>query len=305
MGVFGDGDDPPLTRDDFPDNESWLRHCHAGGIDLVGEGPFNGIAGQGHFASLQGAILGHNNSEFRRTWEGWNKSRPYISFFMFRQAYRALAFANCQGLVLDSSIDITWSMIGVTRERDVAQRQGAFLDKVRHWFAQRGQPLRALWVLEKGNTRGLHSHMMLHLPAGWAADFEAMATGALRHVADGPIVDLPQSRTMLLQLKAGDDVIEQWRRFRYMMKGVAPHKCWRDPESGRLVSLEERARLNLSYQDTIEVKRLGIARAIGIAALAHWLQSNEPPSMDIRLDGRRLYNDQYLQWHAERIRRES
>ena len=186
-----DKEEIPLTRADFADRESWLRHCYYGGIDLAREDDFEGIAASGLYGRRLSAIYGSTELDFLRTWAGWGVSRS-IKWRQFVKGFEAVAFANCLGIVLDSSIDITWSLQGLTSDLTVAARQKSFLDAIHRWFDRHDTRAAYLWVMERGRRRGLHTHINIHIPPTLTDEFNTYANATLARMLyenGGSIVD--------------------------------------------------------------------------------------------------------------------
>jgi hypothetical protein len=293
-------DDHRLTRDDFSDNESWLRYCHEGGIDLARDNEnFAGVAGGGFYGSLLASIYGHTAREYGLTWAGWGRTNA-IGYGQLCKAYRAVAFANCLGLVMDTSVDITWSLQGITSDKAVGECQQAFIDAVRRWLDRNDQWAAYLWVLERGKRLGLHTHMLMHLPERLSGPFHEYSTATLSRIVRGPLVRTKEMKTLLVQPRRGVDTTPQWIRFGYMMKGVDPRLSWPDDRaiSGYL-TLAERAGLGPRDEGEVSVQRLGVSRALNDSAFARWRALNDFPDMTISQDGPPLYDDRFQRWHRE------
>lgn len=297
-------DDRRLTRDDFEDYEAWLRYCHQGGIDLAREAEdsgevFTGIDGKGFYASLLGNILGHSRREYSRAWcgRGWTSA---IQVHQFEKAYRAVAFANCLGVTMNTTLDISWSTAGVTDDLLVADRQKYYLDALRRWFVRNQQWAAWLWVLERGDRFGLHTHVMLHVPDDLSQAFRRYASNTLDHIVGGRSIRTPSSKTILIRHRNGEQLISQWWWFRYIMKGITQERGWvkrSDPHWSK--NFTDRTGIDAEPQGIVSVKRLGVSRALDIASFKRWAALNDFPDMRILAEGDALYDDRFIRWYHD------
>lgn len=46
------------------------------------------------------------------------------------------------------------------------------MEHVRKWLVRRGFPVSYLYVLENGRDKGIHAHIMLHIPVGYQVEFK-------------------------------------------------------------------------------------------------------------------------------------
>ena len=291
-----DKEERPLTRADFSDSEGWMRHCHEGGIDLdrTDDG-FGGIVGGGPYGKLVEGIYGTTKLDFLRTWTGWGISRS-LRWRQFVKGYEAIAFANCLGIVLDSSIDITWSMQGIHSDVVVAARQKAFLDAIRRWFERHDEPAAYYWVLERGSRRGLHTHITLRIPPHLVEEFNTYVNATLARVVKGPLVRTRTERTIMVKPRAGRNLIAQWNRFTYLMKALDKTLIAFD-RSNPVASprVANWTIINFRPQGEISVKRMGVSRFLDDATRRRWASVTDFPSMPIGDNGPPL-DDRYLQW---------
>lgn len=294
-----DKEERPLTRDDFADREGWLRHCHEGGIDLAHEnGGFNGVRGEKHYAAMLGIIYGQSRRAYEHAWAQWGVSRSLRARQLYK-AYHAVAFANCLGRVLDSSLDITWSLQGIRGDHEVLRHQTAFLDAIRRWFDRNDEWAAYMWVMERGDRFGLHTHINLYIPPNLAERFRKYAAATLARIVGGPLVDANGIRTMLIQPRDGRNVIGQWARFRYVMKGLDAGVMWFDRANPQAsLTFKERANMRISFEGEISVKRMGVSRALDDSARRRWSMLNEFPDMTIKEEGP-LFDDRFLRWFCE------
>lgn len=290
----------PLTRADFDTAEQWHRYRHEGGLEPFERGPAgDGVRGaSGHYGELTRAIYGATRREFQRVWQGWGESRN-VSFEKVQWVFRAIAFANCLGRVLSTRFDVTWSTVGVTSDRDVADAQRELLDWLRRWLDRHADWAAFVWVLERGPEKGLHSHILLHCPDGMGEKLRQDAEAALTRIAGRPLVNEPSRKTFKIQPR-GADIVSQWKRFRYMMKGIDPDGGWSDgDEPSGFFRHTERLHIDAAPQGDISVKRVGVSRALDKASFERWSSLNDFPDMTIERFGAWLYDSRYWSWYCE------
>ena len=290
----------PLTRTDFDTAEQWYRYCHEGGLDpFERDDEFNGVKNAiGPYGQLAGAIYGQTRRAYQRTWEAWGLSKD-IAFEDVQRVYRAIAFANCLGRVLSTRLDVTWSTVGITSDVIVAAMQRRLLDWLRRWLDRHAGWAAYVWVLERGTRRGVHSHVMLQVPDELGAKLRRDSETALTRIVGRPLVNEENCRTILVQPR-GSDVWSQWRRFRYMMKGLEPNAGWPDnDEPSGVHAYAERLHIEPRAQGEIDGKRVGVSRALDEASFRRWAALNDFPPMEIAPWGGPLYDWEFWNWFVE------
>ncbi len=286
-----------LTREDFDSREDWLRYRFNGGLDITeGDDRFSGISGSGYYATLLGAVLGHTRREYERAWLGRGQTDS-VSVLQFQKAYRAVAFANCMGLMMNTAVDIAWSTAGVEGDLAVTARQRDLLDALRRWCDRNGLPAAWIWVLEQGPKLGLHSHILMHVPDEHVDKFRQYATVTLSRLVVKRLANTKASKTLLIAHRWGNQITPQWLRFKYMMKGLtADSQLPARDEFENAIKFSERVAVRPKPQGQVRVKRLGVSRALDHAACKSWAALNDFPSTQIRRDFEELYDDRYLRW---------
>jgi hypothetical protein len=227
----------------------------------------------------------------------------YITGAEFCAAYRAVAFANCQGFIMDTTLDVTWSLHGVMTEDAVAARQAELLWLIGGWLRKHDLPILSLWVLEVGATYGLHSHIVLHMPAQLETVFRDFVAAGLTHVLCVPLRDTEESTTFKLQTRGGEVTFAQWQRFRYMLKGIDPWAMALGNDRLHDQPLMKVADLDYRYQGAIGRHRIGISPEIDDVARQRWQAVVDLPDMEITVDTPPRYNDCFLHWHQQHVDR--
>ncbi len=148
---------------------------------------------------------------------GGRKPVPFLlSEADFAALYAAFAFAWRWGLWMDTSITITWRLLGSSFEADVQGGLTKFLKCLRDWLSRRSLPVVYAYVHEAGRVVGTHTHIAILLPLHppeqaefrrWARDWAAREAG---HAVP---------RALKVQMRRKPQVWLHWLNFHYMMKG--------------------------------------------------------------------------------------
>ncbi len=148
---------------------------------------------------------------------------------------QATGYASQIGLPLNQFVTIAWQQADfVGRIHDV---QGLLLQRMRKWLLYRGVTPAFVWVLEVGETIGLHGHYLVHVPDQHITAFEKMLSGWI----DGDV-----TRGVVVVEK----VTNVRPLLRYLLKGLRPR-------SAALLRIEPRP------QGNIAGKRLGTSQNLG------------------------------------------
>jgi len=95
-----------------------------------------------------------------------------ISVRQANNLWKARYFSDCIGLPLNIFLTVYWEKSGSSRS--VQHNNSRFLIRARRWLDRRGERLAAIWVLERGDLGGLHTHTLIHIPERLLADFIEM-----------------------------------------------------------------------------------------------------------------------------------
>lgn len=136
----------------------------------------------------------------------------------FEKVYRALCFANRKGFVLSSLVTVNWCDLPFRNDEERQRAARHFLDLLRHKLACENVPAAYVHVLELAR-RGVHSHVMVHVPV-WAHDpVRRWLPGGVKKAAGGG--SLPDKVAHVRCRRSDrDGVGPQWRWFRYLMKSL-------------------------------------------------------------------------------------
>ncbi len=128
---------------------------------------------------------------------------------------QAAGFAALSGLPLNRHLTILWEQANcVGRVQDI---QGRFLERLRKWLEYRSVVPAFVWVFERGRDNGLHSHIVVHVPAEQLSNFKRML---LRWI-DGD-VDAKTVKLTSVRYREGVGYLKPVRGLlRYLLKGAA------------------------------------------------------------------------------------
>ncbi|MCJ2134035.1 hypothetical protein MKK69_08140 [Methylobacterium sp. J-026] len=311
-----DRQDRGLSRADFEDAEAYALYLHQSGLEPDGAGEavigpaWSYVAGTGPAASLHRAIHGHTERQHAQAWAGWGETKG-VRAAQFLAVYQAVAFANYRGWVLNTFVSVTWSTVGVTSDVAAAAATKRFLDLCRRHLRGLGLTPAFVWVVERGDTFGLHLHLLLHVPEmyghafrNWIPKGFATATRMKPVAIPGRDGERGVKTLDLRRPRVGEterqQVAEQWRVFRYLLKGLSPDLLVSAPDDRR-AKLPAAQELGLSTRDQgiVTSKRVGVARELGTAAQTQHAAATGAKPCFVTDQGWRepdeLYGDQYLQ----------
>lgn len=295
-------DPPPLTRADFLDEEGWLRHLHEGGLPPWTEGEEGAVytppQGSGEYAQRTRALYGSDEEAFRLTWEGYGVT-DFLSVEDFVRAYQAVALANCRDRVLDFHLTVSWSTVGITGDREVAAYQGLLVRLINEWFASFNCWPSLLWVLERGDKYGLHTHMLLGTdPVLTHAFWPFLQTVVGRVIAPRVPLRTESSKTSLVVWDRQGGIRKQWATLRYMFKGAARNAGWLTPGS-TFRFLRDVAGLQLEYEGEVTVQRMGVSRGLDTEAVAAWRNAVQLPDLELvnARGPQDLYHNRFHEWY--------
>jgi hypothetical protein len=280
-----DDDEPRLTLAEW-ESEDRLRTLRESGeepVDLWGR-PRVAIIGNGPEARLARAT--YRMARTRRLPES-----DGFGLASFRLLYKAVAFANLKGLVLNTAVTVSWSTVGIDDDRCVSAAHTALVRRLREWCTERRHPIPCvlIWVKERSERLGVHSHLLAHVEARHRAKFGAIVRDFVAKYAGVPAlanhrgedgrpvstlyVDGPNARSEL----EADEIRFQWSVFRYLMKGATMTEWVRvvSPCHARLL-FRDFAGVHVRDQGTIRGKRVGTStRSLGNPAWLEFAMQNE------------------------------
>ena len=88
----------------------------------------------------------------------------YLTIEQVERAYEAIMLLHCMGLNFNIWLTCTWASVGLTTDAQVAEAIEWQLVLLRKWLEYKGEEFHYIWVVERGEERGLHFHVLCHLP---------------------------------------------------------------------------------------------------------------------------------------------
>ncbi len=252
-------DTRPLTRDDFPDAEGWYRFKHEGGFTFSCD--WEETVGDGPYATLHRAA--HPPTKRRM---GWSDG---ITEEQFANVYNAVAFANDRGCIMNTHLAVTWSMVGAVHDPQVLNKHERLLEALRKFLTKTlGLPAACwVWVLEKADGRGLHSHILLHVPTESLGRLKDMVKGAVATLTGETPAKTNEGSA--IYIRHDDSFESQWVWFLYFMKGLDFDRAAPEPWQQDFAIIYGRVlRMPPVAQGRFRGQRVGTARALGSAARA-------------------------------------
>ena len=301
----GRDDDYQLKREDFSSAEEWARYRWEAGLagseyDEDGKlGPgYEEIHGGGESAGIYRGVFGHDRYQYDHIDFVDNLSFG-ITESAWRGMYLGIVLANCQGFVLNSLVNISWSTVGIIDDERVEKANADFCVSLRKWLKARKAPLGWVWCLENGKTFGLHSHILVHVPDAFRDEFRDHVPAAVATIAGHPVVDDKKLKikTVKVLYAREDRFISQWSMFRYMSKSIdegAPVLG----HDGIVRPLREVLGLKRRQRSDVWTKRAGVNRMLQEKERKSFFKRYGTPP--IGLNGatgpHEVFGDQYLVW---------
>lgn len=183
----------------------------------------------------------------------------------FAALYGAAEFAAIFELWFDTTVTISWRLMGPEVEGDVPRFFGAFTKCLRDWLEERVLPAAWIYVHECGKKVGLHTHLNLYIPGdpgSYRSAFRAWARGWVqrqigRRAPNAIRVRGPKKETPWLH----------WLTTSYLMKGYdrsAIVQSGRNSPDGRAVLLGDLIAWPWEDPGTVVMKqRVGSSRSLG------------------------------------------
>lgn len=210
-----------LTRADFHHYDDWCRYLHESGI-----GPEHDSRGRlkprmelGHYGKLLNTIDGTDPGPARATRNGPSTSKG-ITQDGVQMLYRAMAFASWRSRFLNVHATVSWSTVAVVRDADVMRAHQILVDLMRRWLKGSSNDAHYVWVLERGEKLGLHSHILIHLQPGELNAFKKWLHRAVERIAGRPLLEKKDSKTIFVRQESTLNSRAQWEWGKYLLKGT-------------------------------------------------------------------------------------
>ncbi len=190
------------------------------------------------------------------------EKRRALDLGQVRSVVNAAAFAERQGQPLNARLDITWRESPLFRTKTWQKLQGEVFDHMTRFLRRRGIRTAFVWVRERAEGKGAHSHAALHLgprPKEVKADLVHYLTRKFRFSGKGIRIGMGAYGAHTPAMRAGI--------LRYITKGI-DHRAFRYTDmDGSTENIG--AALGIRHQGEqgiIEIKRCGTSQNIGPAA---------------------------------------
>lgn len=207
-----------LTRDDFETQEDWARYLHEGGFgqEIDGRGRLVPHQSRGHYSQLRNAIYGGEPGPANATRSGPSTTTG-VTAYDAQKLYFAMAFAAWHSSYLNCHIVVTWSLVGVVADKDVATAHQRLMDLIRRWLQRGGSEGQFVWVIERGRKRGLHSHILLRMNPSEAFELRQWLYRAVARISHK---DAVPKTTIFVRPSALFNGEAQWKFWgKYFLKG--------------------------------------------------------------------------------------
>ena len=88
----------------------------------------------------------------------------FLTIEEVERAYKAMILLHCMGLGMNIWYTCTWASVELTTDEQVAKAVERHVESLRKWMSYRGEEFHCIWVVERGENRGLHMHALMRLP---------------------------------------------------------------------------------------------------------------------------------------------
>ena len=286
-------------------------------------------------ASLEGAIRYYPASvpcelrQLRRQRAPRSEGRSdFLSVADFRRLYLAVSRGNMMGHQFNGFATVAWATVGIVDDVAVSAAMQSLQVRLREWASRKrvgpglqGIPLAWVWVHERGPfAGGLHSHLLLAVPERVRAELGRVINQFVERISGtAPMTKVdetgassstlhmtaPRNRAKGAPAFESDVIAFQWRRLRYMAKGMNPDAFIL--RRGERLSASEWAGVEqLEPQGTIIGKRCGYSSfSLGTGVWSAWaaehgLDPSRPEAL-LQARGPSYGNELIVEGYAARI----
>jgi hypothetical protein len=102
----------------------------------------------------------------------------FLPFQSAKNVINGVAYAASIGTPLTVHLTTHWDLFRKFDPGDPIGSQGRIINRCTNWLADRGIPIRYVWIRENGRHKHEHLHWLLHLPVRHWRDFRAFLTHA-------------------------------------------------------------------------------------------------------------------------------
>ncbi|KQP14690.1 hypothetical protein [Methylobacterium sp. Leaf93] len=154
--------------------------------------------------------------------EQFQPQSRFIRRMQFWGAHQAVAFANYQGAVLNVKVTVAWDRMGYRHGQEIDAAYGHFMQAQRKFMRRHGVPNYTYTVFERSETFGLHSHSGVHVPVHVYPQYRRWLDRYVKRLDRVGFKRRLHVRRYR-ETAVARAIEEQWRWFRYCMKGVDPY----------------------------------------------------------------------------------
>lgn len=157
----------------------------------------------------------------------------------FAAQYAAAEFAAAMGLPCDTSVTLTWELLGRVTDQEILDAFTKFLKCYRDFCRQRRLLAVYLYAHENSPKRGVHTHFAVYMPVERRKEFSAWVRFWVRGFIERHAVPKAPG-AVHVSLRPREDMLVHWLLFSYQMKGYdgsAVVQSRRTAPNGRAVML--------------------------------------------------------------------
>lgn len=168
--------------------------------------------------AMRDAVVGYCPAAYDEQFE--TRSR-FIARSELCTAHQAVTFANYRGCILNVQVTIAWDRMGHRYGQEVDAAYRLLMQAQRKFMRRHGVPNHNYTVFERSETFGLHSHSGIHVPVAVYPQFKRWLGRRIKRL------DRVGFQRRLHVRRRRETAVpraieEQWRWFRYCMKGIDP-----------------------------------------------------------------------------------
>jgi hypothetical protein len=171
--------------------------------------------------------------------------------------------ARQTGRPLNRFITINWSLADVD---DVHAAQSSFIKHMRDWLRARGHAVAYVWVIERGPIKGIHTHLLVHVPPKLVTTAAKLQRGWLKAAGAKARKSVIYTRAIGLSYSCGSSSVERVQAaYQHNLAALLEYVCKAADEQARLKFNITRA----AQRCEVIGKRVGTSRNIGTLSIRH------------------------------------
>ena len=250
-----------------------------------------------HQRAMRDAIVGSSMAVYLEQFQPQSCSITRMQFYV---AHQAVAFANHQGAILNVQITLAWDRIGYRHGQEVDAAHRLLMQAQRKFMRRHGVPNSNYTVFERSQTFGLRSHSGVHVPVHVYPQYRRWLERYVKRI------DRVGFKRRLHVRRRRETAVaraieEQWRWFRYCMKGVDPALNARERDVNGLAPDDTFTGfygLKHRYSGIVTLQRVRVSQDM----LRKARQEAEYPERYYLIDGEHRYDDaEYRRGEGDRL----